>query len=149
MASKEKKVIRGPVDYPRLRELLVKAKGERTYSQYADDAGVDHAVIYKIRKSDDYRPGLSVLQRLASDSAMPEGGVTLTDFLAAAGYPTDNTKLYGSARAMTATLATIGATIPVVGSLVPGVGMVGALGAFATSMALLKRPLTEKEQEKI
>ena len=150
MATTERKE-RKPVDYPRLRELIDKARGDRTLRQYAADAGVDHAVLYKIMNSDEYKPGYSVLQRLASDEANPQGGVHLVDLMTAAGFPVDEMKLYSGARATAAALTAIGAAsaIPVVGAPIGGAGMFAALSAFAASLGKLKRPLSEKEQAKL
>ncbi len=136
MVYKEPKKLRKPVDYPRLRELINKARGNRTLRQYAVDARVDHAVLYKIMNNDSYKPGISVLERLASDSANPQGGVSLTDLLNAAGFPVDKVELYAHCASM------IGGAIPIVGPLFQSM-------LYTSAKQQLKHQLSATEQEQV
>jgi len=66
-----------------LQELVKKARGDRTKRKYAEDSGVNVAIISRI-ESGDYRPGRKVLEKLTSVQANPQGGVTFNDLLEAA-----------------------------------------------------------------
>ena len=79
-------------DYEKLANLIDKARGERSLRQYASDAGLNHNVLFRIRNGS-YNPGLTVLQKLAN--ADPQNGVTLEDFMHAAGFSMDFEKLKG------------------------------------------------------
>lgn len=69
----------------RLAKLVVRAAGDRSLRRYAKDAGVDPSIVTRIA-TEEYLPGISVLQRLASEQAAPCGGVTLADYMREAGY---------------------------------------------------------------
>ena len=77
------------LDWEDLNSQIEKAKGkERSYRDYAKAAGVHHNIFYRIKQKD-YRPGFDILRKLA-DAADPNSGVTLRDFLKAAGFPEIN-----------------------------------------------------------
>lgn len=71
-----------------LIDLILKAKGDRSYRQYAQDAGVSYASISRILKGD-YVPSAKTLKRLTSEEANPQGGVTYDDLMIAAGFQSD------------------------------------------------------------
>lgn len=72
-------------DNKRLSDLILKAKGGRSYRQYAQDAGVSYASISRILKGD-YVPSARTLKKLTSEEANPQGGVTYEDLMVAAGF---------------------------------------------------------------
>lgn len=73
----------------RVMELLNMAKGERSFREYALDAGVSAANLYRIKKND-YKPSPQMLKTLTSDKAAPRGNVTFEDLMIAAGYQEKN-----------------------------------------------------------
>lgn len=72
-------------DYEAVMKLLDMARGERSFRQYAIDAGVSSANIYRIRNKD-YRPSPEMLRKLTSEKARPRDGVTFSMLMKAAGY---------------------------------------------------------------
>ena len=74
------------VDHEKLGELLMKAAGDRSLRQYAKDAGVTHTRLFEMKRPNCPRPGALVLIKLCEKKANPQNGVTLSDFLKAAGY---------------------------------------------------------------
>ena len=105
-----------------LQELVKKARGDRTKRKYAEDAGVNVAIISRI-ESGDYRPGKKVLEKLTSVQASPQGGVTYNDLLEAA---SDN-KQYQKGLAAAATLM-MTAPLGLIGAapFMAGAGVAGA-----------------------
>lgn len=78
-------------DFKELRRLLQEARGEdRTYAQFAADAGVGAATISKILHGSD--ASSKVLFALTSEQASPRGKVTVDMLLKAAGYDPEETK---------------------------------------------------------
>lgn len=67
----------------KLSELVKAARGDRTKRKYAEDSGVNVAIISRIENGD-YSPGKNVLERLTSAKAKPQGGITYKDLLEAA-----------------------------------------------------------------
>lgn len=67
----------------KLPELVKIARGDRTKRKYAEDSGVNVAIISRIENGD-YSPGKNVLERLTSSKAKPQGGITYKDLLEAA-----------------------------------------------------------------
>lgn len=66
-----------------LQELVKIARGERTKRKYAEESGVNVAIISRI-ESGDYMPGKKVLEKLTSPNARPQGGITYADLVEAA-----------------------------------------------------------------
>ncbi len=132
-------------DYDRLNELIDKARGDRSWLQYAKDAEVDHAVLSKIRQGK-YQPGKAVLQRLGSPEAKPQGGVTTADLMTAAGFTAESLVLMKSAHTMSRlALAASGGLLS--GIPVVGIGAAAALATFALALRKVNRPLSAAEQE--
>ena len=139
-------------DYNRLNELIRKACGDRTIPQYAKDAGVDHAVIYKTihGKETGYKPGVSVLQRLGSPEAAPQGGVTTADLMAAAGFTANSLQLMNSAHTISRLAITAGGGLFASGHVVgaSAVGIAAALTGIGLALRKTNRPLSSTEQSK-
>ena len=74
------------VDHEKLGELLTKAAGNRSLRQYARDADVTPARLFEMKRPNGPKPGALVLIKLCEKKANPQNGVTLSDFLEAAGY---------------------------------------------------------------
>ena len=70
----------------KLKAVIERAKGDRSFREYGNDAGVSSSSIFKIMNGD-YRPSYGVIAKLTSKQAKPQGGVTFEEMLAAAGYP--------------------------------------------------------------
>lgn len=81
------------MDTNKLGQLVAAAKGEdRSMRKYAEDSGVDVAVIQKII-SGKYTPKKpDVFYKLTDENAAPRGGVTATDLIRAAGVSRDYQK---------------------------------------------------------
>ncbi len=62
-----------------IAELIEKAKGNRTYSEYAQDSGISNAAMSRIIKGD-YLPTIKTIQKLTSESAKPQNNVTYESF---------------------------------------------------------------------
>lgn len=76
-------------DREKLGILLKQAAGERTLREYARDAGIPHSRLFEVKRENGPKPGINTLMRLVSPAAHPCNGVTLADFLDAAGYDID------------------------------------------------------------
>jgi len=76
-------------DRKRLGDLLDLAAGDRKLREYARDAGIPHARLFEIKRDGGPNPSINTLMRLVSPEAKPQNGVTLADFLDAAGYDID------------------------------------------------------------
>ena len=63
-----------------LQELVKIARGDRTKRKYAEESGVNVAIISRI-ESGDYMPGRKVLEKLTSSNARPQGGITYADLV--------------------------------------------------------------------
>ena len=75
------------VDYNKLYALILLAKGDkRSLRQYAKDAGVSHSIFTKIKR-EEFKPGVHTLLHFVSEKANPQNGVTIFDFMDAAGLP--------------------------------------------------------------
>ena len=83
-------------DFNRLRALIEAAQG-KSLRNYAERAKVNPGLLARI-KNGTYTPGFTTIERLAR-AADPDSGVTLDDFMEAAGYPTINYR--GLANALT------------------------------------------------
>ena len=83
-------------DFDRLRALIKAAQG-KSLRNYADRAKVNPGLLARI-KNGTYTPGFTTIERLAR-AADPDSGVTLDDFMDAAGYPIIN--YAGIAKALT------------------------------------------------
>lgn len=66
-------------------ELLLRIKGERGLREYARAAGVSPAALSQVLHGE-YTPSRATLEKLSSEAANPEGTVTLSELLRAAGY---------------------------------------------------------------
>jgi len=98
-----------------LRDLVKRARGDRTKKKFAEDSGVNVAIISRI-ESGDYFPGKNVLARLTSVSAKPQGDVSYDDLVEAAKYSKQYHK--GIATGMIASIASIGGMgIPLLAAL--------------------------------
>lgn len=76
-----------PADLDALFKLLEAAKGEnRSFREYARAAGVQHSIFNRIKRKE-FVPGLLTLQKLTSEEAAPQNGVTLSKLWQAAGAP--------------------------------------------------------------
>lgn len=80
------KSIGEPVNHEKLGELLLKAAGDRSLRQYARDADVAPARLFEMKRANGPRPTIMSLLKLTEGKAAPQNGVTLSDFLSAAGY---------------------------------------------------------------
>lgn len=76
-------------DRKRLGDLLDLAAGNRKLREYARDAKIPHSRLFEIKREDGPNPSINTLMRLVSPAANPQNGVTLADFLDAAGYDID------------------------------------------------------------
>ena len=76
-------------DFKKVVEMLTQAKGERSFREYAIDAKVSPANLYRIRKGD-YKPSPQMLKTLTSENAAPRGNITFEDLMIAAGYQDKN-----------------------------------------------------------
>ena len=75
------------VDYDKFYELILLAKGEdRSFRDYAKDAGVSHGIFTKIKRRE-FKPGIDTIISFVSKQASPRNGVTAVDFMEAAGIP--------------------------------------------------------------
>lgn len=102
------------VDRDEMSRLVKAAMGDRTYREYAGDSGVDAAIISKIINKK-YTPGVSILQKLSSDEAKPQNGVTFDSFMGAYSE-TDYQSRIPSTIAIASTLGGL-AAVPVVGPM--------------------------------
>lgn len=68
-----------------LHDLLEKARGERSWRQYAMDANISPSAFTRFEK-EGKAPGMKILQKITSEKAVPRGGVTYEDLMVAAGY---------------------------------------------------------------
>ena len=68
---------------------MKRAAGERTFREYARDAGIPHSRLFEIKRENGPKPGINTLMQLVSPAANPRNGVALADFLDAAGYDID------------------------------------------------------------
>lgn len=68
--------------------LVEKAKGDRTLVEYAEVAQITPAALSKII-SRNVIPSRKTIEKLTSEKAKPQGGVTKEDMLVAAGYQKD------------------------------------------------------------
>ena len=76
-----------PADLDALFKLLEAAKGEnRSFREYARAAGVQHSLFNRIKRKE-FVPGILTLQKLTSEEAAPQNGVTLNMLWQAAGAP--------------------------------------------------------------
>lgn len=112
-----------------LGNLVLKAKGDRSYREYQKDSGVDAATISKMVKGTYIPKTPEVYRKLTNCES---NGVTFEDLIDAAGFSAEyrNGMLAGaatSAAALTALGATSLAMLPGIGVFLAGV--VGALGA--------------------
>ena len=73
-------------NHEKLGELLLKAAGDRSLRQYARDAGIAPARLFEMKRVNGPRPTIISLLKLTEGKAAPQNGVTLSDFLSAAGY---------------------------------------------------------------
>ena len=84
-----------PADLDALFKLLEAAKGEnRSFREYARAAGVQHSIFNRIKRKE-FVPGLLTLQKLTSEEAAPQNGVTLSKLWQAAGAPEIVNLTYG------------------------------------------------------
>ena len=115
-----------------LGNLVLKAKGDRSYREYQKDSGVDAATIAKMVKGTYIPKTPEVYRKLTNCES---NGVTFEDLIDAAGFSAEyrNGMLAGaatSAAALTALGATSLAMMPGIGVVLAGVvGASGALGA--------------------
>lgn len=91
-------------DRKRLGDLLDLAAGDRKLREYARDAHIPHARLFEIKREGGPNPSINTLMRLVSPEANPRNGVTLADFLDAAGYEID---IEGIGRALSNTFKAI------------------------------------------
>lgn len=76
-------------------EMLDIAKGERSLRQYALDAGVSPAHLYRLRR-EEYLPSAKIINALTSEEAAPRGNITTADLMIAIGYQDENIKIIPS-----------------------------------------------------
>ena len=69
----------------RIIETLEKARGDRSYREYAEAAGVSTSSLIRIARGD-FIPSPAFIRKLTADQARPEGGVTFEEMMAAAGH---------------------------------------------------------------
>ena len=79
----------GNYDQQKVMELLFAAAGDRSFRQFAIDAGLSPGYLYRV-KSGDYRLTPDVIRRLTSAAANPQGNIGYEDLMRAAGYQDDN-----------------------------------------------------------
>ena len=113
-------------DKKELAKLVLKAKGDnRSIRQYAEDANISASIISRIL-SETYKPGIKVLQRLTSESAKPQGNVSLKDLTIAAGFTSD---VVGATSAVAA--GALASTLPILGPI--GGVMAGVIAGAASA----------------
>ena len=72
-------------NWDRMIELLELAKGsDRSFRQYAKDGGFQHNIFTRV-KNHEFCPSFATISHLVSKEAAPRNGVTLVDFMDAAG----------------------------------------------------------------
>ena len=121
-------------------DLVLKAKGERSYREYQRDTGVDAAVISKIVKGTYIPKNPEVYRKLTSGDS---NGVTFEELIDAAKYSSEyKSGMIAGAAVSQAALAAIGGSTL---AMLPGVGVILA-GIVGATGAVLKNS-TKKAQE--
>ena len=73
-----------------LINLLKDAQGDRSLREYAEASGISASNLSRIMNSKTVKmPSRKMLEKLASENAAPQNGITLEDLLIAAGYQTE------------------------------------------------------------
>lgn len=118
-------------------ELITIARGDRTKKQYAEDSGVNIAIISRIENAN-YTPGKKVLEKLTSAAAKPQGGVTYQDLIEA----TNKDKQFKKG------LVTGMAALPIMGIPVIGPAAVAGVGIKAVTSASKANKKSKKDEKK-
>lgn len=129
----------------KLRDLIIRARGDRTKKKYAEESGVNVAIISRI-ESGDYMPGKNVLKRLTSINAKPQGGITFSDLLEAA----NDSKQYQKGMDAGKLAYKLGmSSIPVLASIVSGCAMTKSLDTVLQQGVIVDEKSVKKKTDDV
>lgn len=139
-----------------ISELVVLAKGDRTYREYAYDSGVDSAVIAKIANGSYIPQKPDVYRKLTSNEAKPQNNVTYEKMISAVneskaykdGVRAGLTPLVAGIGSIGLGATGVGASLGMMGVPIVGPMLAGAVGATALGVTVAKRKKYEEEYKK-